>query len=75
MAARHDDTKRTYYIDRPAANGLDVTSVRVERRGVHELVSVWIRGQQVGTLIVSPGEGIKLVAMLGGNVVSRRVPR
>lgn len=42
-----------------------VTSVRVEKSsGPHEYVSVWIRGQSVGTLCVGKGDGDALRALL-----------
>jgi len=35
-----------------------ITSVRLERsQGPHEYVSLWIRGQNVGTLCVGKGDG------------------
>ncbi len=34
-----------------------VTSVRVETRGAHEHVTVWVDGANVGTLIVGDGQG------------------
>jgi hypothetical protein len=44
-----------------------VTSVRVEKTsGPHEYVTVWIRGQNVGTLVVGQGDGLKLEALLLG---------
>lgn len=42
-----------------------VTSVRVERSsGPHEYVTVWLRGQNVGTLCVGQGDGDELRALL-----------
>ncbi len=42
-----------------------VTTVRVERyAGVHEGVTVWLRGMNVGTLTVGDGEGERLRALL-----------
>lgn len=46
-----------------------ISSVRVEASrtgGPHEYVSVWIRGQQVGTLCVGKGDGEPLAAILRG---------
>jgi hypothetical protein len=44
-----------------------VTSVRVEKSsGPHEYVTVWLRGQNVGTLVVGQGDGFKLEALLLG---------
>ncbi len=46
--------------------GAFITSVRVETVGAHEHVSVWVRGQLVGTLIVGPGDGERIKnALLG----------
>lgn len=41
-----------------------VTSVRVSPAGAHEYVSVWIRGQNVGTLVVGKGDGEPLADRL-----------
>lgn len=44
-----------------------ITSVRVEGSdgaGPHEWVSVWIRGQNVGTLCVGKGDGVLLQTLL-----------
>lgn len=43
-----------------------ITSVRVELRGAHEHVSVWVRGQLVGNLIVGIGDGDRMQAVLLG---------
>ncbi len=46
--------------------GAFITSVRVETIGIHEHVSVWVRGQLVGTLIVGDGDGERIKnALLG----------
>lgn len=43
-----------------------VTSVTVNPAGAHELVSVWVRGQLIGTLTVGPGDGERIKnALLG----------
>ena len=41
-----------------------VTSMRVEKQGFHEHVSLWLRHQCVGTLIVGPGDGEHLAGLL-----------
>lgn len=41
-----------------------VTSVRVERHGAHEGVTLWLRGMQVGTLTVGEGDGQRLRRLL-----------
>lgn len=57
-----------------------ITSVRVEGSdgaGPHEWVSVWIRGQNVGTLCVGKGDGEDLKALLLGSAAElgfARVP-
>jgi len=42
-----------------------ITSIRVETFGAHEHVRIWVRGQLVGTLIMGPGDGARLEALLG----------
>jgi hypothetical protein len=43
-----------------------VTSGRVERRGGHDHVSIWVRGCKVGTLVMGAGfDGATLLARLG----------
>ena len=44
---------------------MKVTSFRVETRGTHDHVTVWIDGANVGTLIVGACDGPELVALLG----------
>jgi hypothetical protein len=41
-----------------------VTSVRVDTRGSHEWVTVWIQGRNVGTLTVGHGDGERLKLLL-----------
>jgi hypothetical protein len=41
-----------------------VTSVRVDTRGSHEWVTVWIQGRNVGTLTVGQGDGERLKRLL-----------
>jgi hypothetical protein len=42
-----------------------VTSVRVEKSsGPHEYVTVWLRGANVGTLVVGAGDGERLASLL-----------
>ncbi len=41
-----------------------ITSTRVETRGAHDHVTVWIDGANSGTLIVSEGAGPALVVLL-----------
>jgi hypothetical protein len=41
-----------------------VTSVRVERYGVHEGVTVWLRGMNVGALTVGDDDGARLRRLL-----------
>lgn len=41
-----------------------VTSTRIETRGAHDHVTVWIDGANSGTLIVGAGEGPALAALL-----------
>ncbi len=43
-----------------------VSTVRVSAAGPHEYVSVWIRGQNVGTLCVGKGDGEPLAWRLRG---------
>jgi hypothetical protein len=42
-----------------------VTSVKVESRGGHEHVSIWVRGQLVGRLVVGPGDGERMRQAFG----------
>jgi hypothetical protein len=49
-----------------------VSSVRVEPRGIHEHVSVWVQGALAGTLIVGPGQGELLRSLL---LVGHRDPK
>jgi len=53
-----------------------VTSVAVQQqgKGPHEYVSVWIRGQNVGTLCVGKGDGERLAAMLRAGEVCQTPP-
>jgi hypothetical protein len=50
-----------------------ITSVRVTSSngsdGPHEYVTVWIRGQSVGTLVVGTGDGVRLQELLGREMV------
>lgn len=43
-----------------------ITSVRIEKGGAHEYVSVWIRGANVGTLCVREGDAERLALILRG---------
>lgn len=43
-----------------------VSSVRVERVGVHDIVHVWSRGGKAGMLTVAPGDGYAIAARLTG---------
>jgi len=45
-----------------------VTSVRVDPKGGHEYVSIWIRNAFVGTLCVGEGQGQRLCQLLQGGV-------
>jgi hypothetical protein len=42
-----------------------ISSVKVETKGAHEHVHIWVRGQLVGTLIMSQGDGARMKAALG----------
>lgn len=50
----------------PAAKPVDplVTTARVESQGAHEIVFVWVEGKFTGQLVVGPGEGAALKALL-----------
>lgn len=50
-----------------------ITSTRVEPRGAHDHVDVFVDGKLAGTLVVGEGEGAKLVEMLewGSQLVTR----
>lgn len=41
-----------------------ITSTRVEHRGAHDHVTVWVDGANVGTLIVGEGQGDWLASVL-----------
>ena len=45
-----------------------ITSTRVETRGAHDHVTVWVDGANVGTLILGKGQGSWLVRKLGGAI-------
>jgi hypothetical protein len=49
-----------------------ITSVRVEnssgRDGPHEYVTVFIRGANVGTLVVGAGDGLRLQELLARGI-------
>lgn len=47
-------------------SGAFVTSVRVDPKGGHEYVSIWIRSAFVGTLCVGEGQGQRLCQLLQG---------
>lgn len=49
----------------PIVMPLRITSVRYELRGVHEIVWIWARSQCVGSLTMSPGDGVQLAALFG----------
>lgn len=49
-----------------------VTSVRVERSGAHDRVSVWNDGAFAGELVVEPGDGVPLARRLVANGHSGR---
>jgi hypothetical protein len=52
-----------------------ITSVAIEpSKGPHEYVSVWIRGQNVGTLCVGKGDGEPLAAILRGDASPQDAP-
>ena len=42
-----------------------ITSVRIERKGMHEHVTIWIRSQLVGELVMGPGDAERFGAVLG----------
>lgn len=46
-----------------------ISSVKIETRGAHEHVHIWVRGQLVGTLVVSPGDGDRIKQALLGAVL------
>ncbi len=43
-----------------------MVSVRREARGIHDTVTVWINGQNVGTLVAGLGQGAALERLLQG---------
>lgn len=43
---------------------MKITQVRVERRGGHEHVTLWVDGKNVGTLTLGLGEGAEFAGML-----------
>jgi hypothetical protein len=48
-----------------------ISSVKVETKGAHEHVSIWVRGQLVGKLVTGPFDGERIkAALLGANVPS-----
>lgn len=49
-----------------ATSPIRVTSTRVETRGAHDHVTVWVDGANTGTLIVRIGDGPALASILGG---------
>jgi hypothetical protein len=50
--------------DRPPDRARVVSSVRVERSGAHDNVTVWNRGGYAGGLIVCAGDGERIARML-----------
>jgi hypothetical protein len=50
-----------------------ITSVRLTNSngldGPHEYVTVWIRGANVGTLVVGTGDGVRLQELLAPGII------
>ena len=63
-------------LEEAANHALQLTTVCVERYGgVHEGVTIWLRGMNVGTLTVSSGEGepLRMLLLSEGIVAKARV--